>query len=71
MVVWAVVIPVFWYVTLRNLSEGVFGDALKDSRGIAWLHEWHAPLLLLPFVRSAGADRRALLVLLVHPAVRG
>lgn len=50
MVVWTVVIPVFWYVSLRNLSEGVFGDALKDRRAIAWMHEWHAPLLLLPFV---------------------
>lgn len=50
MVVWTVVIPVFWYVSLRNLSEGVFGDALKDRPAIAWMREWHAPLLLLPFV---------------------
>ena len=50
MVVWTVVIPLFWYVSLRNLSEGVFGDTVKDRRAIAWMREWHAPLLLVPFV---------------------
>jgi uncharacterized membrane protein len=50
MVVWAVVLPLFWYVTLRNLSAGVLGDGLRASRGTAILREWHAPLLLVPYV---------------------
>lgn len=41
MVVWAVVIPLFWYVTARNVAAGALGtdpggrlaDALRDWRG--------------------------------------
>jgi uncharacterized membrane protein len=54
MVVWAVVIPVFWYVTLRNLARGTFGGAVRDSRATTFLGEWHAPLLLLPFLLLLG-----------------
>lgn len=50
MVVWAVVIPTFWYVTLRNLSAGAFGERARTSRGLAIVREWHAPLLLVPFL---------------------
>ncbi|WP_210651112.1 vitamin K epoxide reductase family protein [Nocardioides sp. SYSU D00065] len=45
MVVWAVVLPIFWYVTLRNLSAGVLGEAAADSRAEAVLQDWRAPLL--------------------------
>lgn len=54
MVVWAVVIPVFWYVTLRNLARGAFGARVRDSRATAVLGEWHAPLLLVPFLLLLG-----------------
>lgn len=50
MVVWAVVLPLFWYVTLRNLSHGVLGDGPARSRATAWLLEWHAPVLLVPYL---------------------
>jgi uncharacterized membrane protein len=54
MVVWAVVIPTFWYVTLRNLSQGAFGKRLRDSPATTFLTEWHAPLLLVPFLVLLG-----------------
>lgn len=54
MVVWAVVIPVFWYVTLRNVAGGTFGRSVRDSRATTFLGEWHAPLLLLPFLLLLG-----------------
>lgn len=40
MVVWAVVLPVFWQVTVRNASEGVFGARIAGSRVTDWLREW-------------------------------
>lgn len=49
MVVWAVVLPLFWYVTLRNLSAGVLGDGAA-GRPAAVLRDWHAPLLLLAYL---------------------
>lgn len=42
MVVWVVVIPMFWYVTLRNLRAGVLGGSRALSRT---LDDWSAPLL--------------------------
>lgn len=50
MVVWSVVIPLFWYVTLRNLFAGALGQRSKQSRVTVFLREWHAPLLLAPFL---------------------
>ncbi len=50
MVVWAVVIPLFWYVTLRNASAGVLGRKAADSRALAAARDWHALLLLVPFL---------------------
>lgn len=50
MVVWATVIPLFWYVTLRNLAEGVLGAGARNNRVTEFVREWHAPLLLVPFV---------------------
>jgi uncharacterized membrane protein len=50
MVVWAVVIPTFWYVTLGNLARGAFGEPARGSSATRFLQEWHAPLLLLPFL---------------------
>jgi uncharacterized membrane protein len=49
MVVWAVVVPTFWYVTLRNLEQGVLGQRAARSRGTRRAREWHAPALLLAF----------------------
>jgi len=42
MVVWVVVLPMFWYVTLRNLRVGVLGEPRGLSRT---LDEWSAPIL--------------------------
>lgn len=46
MVVWAVVIPAFWYVTLANLTSGRFGGRAAESRGVAVLAENHAVVLM-------------------------
>ncbi|SEB93699.1 Uncharacterized membrane protein [Nocardioides exalbidus] len=45
MVVWVVVIPTFWYVTRRNLREGVLGEAARDGGLRRFLDGWSAPLL--------------------------
>ncbi|WP_084151916.1 vitamin K epoxide reductase family protein [Nocardioides halotolerans] len=46
MVVWAVVIPTFWYVTIRNLHAGAFGERAQRSAASRALRSWHAPPLL-------------------------
>lgn len=50
MVVWAAVIPLFWYVTLRNLAQGIFGQVAAGSRATAVVSEWHAPVLLAAYL---------------------
>ena len=50
MVVWVVVIPTFWYVTLRNLASGVFGQKAASARGTTVMWEWHAPVLLSAYL---------------------
>lgn len=47
MVVWAVVLPVFWYVTLRNAGAGVLGARVAGSRVVRTLREWHVFVLTL------------------------
>lgn len=42
MVVWVVVLPLFWYVTLRNVGAGVFGDGVARSRPGRLAMDWHA-----------------------------
>lgn len=54
MLVWAVVIPTFWYVTLRNLATGVFGPAAARSHIVRVMRDWHAPVLLLTFLLVLG-----------------
>ncbi|GAA1910806.1 vitamin K epoxide reductase family protein [Nocardioides hwasunensis] len=49
MVVWVVVIPMFLYVTLRNVSAGVLGKGAA-GRPAAVLRDWHAPLLVLAYM---------------------
>ena len=41
MVVWAVVLPVFWYVTLRNATSGVFGERVASNAAVRTLASWH------------------------------
>lgn len=47
MVVWAVVLPVFWYVTLRNAGAGLFGAKSAGARVVRTLREWHLFALTL------------------------
>jgi uncharacterized membrane protein len=42
MIVWAVVFATFWYVTVRNLTNGVFGGRLATGRLARGLVGWHA-----------------------------
>lgn len=50
MVVWCVVLPLFWYVSLRNLSSGTLGVGLSRSRLVRTLVDWHALLLSVAFI---------------------
>lgn len=50
MVVWVVVIPTFWYVTLRNLASGAFGQKAASAPGTTVIREWHAPVLLAAYL---------------------
>lgn len=47
MVVWAMTIPTFWFVTLRNAAAGVFGAKIAASKGTATLQAWAGPILLV------------------------
>lgn len=49
MVVWAVVIPLFWYVTARNAAAGVLG-APSGGRLATGLRDWRAPLVFGTFL---------------------
>lgn len=42
MVVWAVTIATFWYVTLASLTAGHLGAGAKSSRAVAWMTSNHA-----------------------------
>ncbi|MGF1663196.1 MAG: vitamin K epoxide reductase family protein [Kineosporiaceae bacterium] len=54
MVVWSVTIPLFWYVTLRNLTAGAFGAAARDSVVTRTLSAVHLAPVALWFVAVAG-----------------
>lgn len=57
-VVWAVVIPVFWYLTLTNLATGRLGGRDLTDRGgvvVQALVANHAVVLTLVLVAIAGA----------------
>ncbi len=45
-VVWAVVMPTFWYLTLGNLERERFGRRAARSNVTRGLAAWHAPVLL-------------------------
>lgn len=47
MVVWAVVVPTFVYVTARNIRRGVLGDSLARGSLGRGLVEWRAIILLV------------------------
>ena len=49
MVVWAVVWPIAWYVTLRNLRSGALGRWGAESPVVARAQEWHGLVTLLPY----------------------
>ncbi|TGN66643.1 vitamin K epoxide reductase family protein [Nocardioides eburneiflavus] len=49
MVVWAVVIPLFWYVTARNAAAGVLGSP-PGGRLATGLLDWRAPLVFGTFL---------------------
>jgi uncharacterized membrane protein len=49
MVVWAVVIPLFWYVTARNAAAGVLG-ASPGGRLASGLQDWRGPLVFGSFL---------------------
>ena len=49
MIVWTVVIPVWWYVTRRNLAAGMWGDRVARSRSVRVLHEGHGLALTILF----------------------
>lgn len=50
MVVWAVVVPLFWYVTLRNATAGVLGRRVAASGITRLAARWHTLVLAVPFI---------------------
>ena len=48
--VWAVVVPLFWYVTSANLARGLFGNRLGRSGLARFLVSWSAPLVLVTYL---------------------
>lgn len=50
MIVWAVTITIFWYVSLRNARSGVFGSRVAAARRTAVVAAWHAPIIVFAFV---------------------
>lgn len=49
MVVWAVVIPLFWYVTARNAAAGVLGTP-AGGRLATGLRDWRGPVVFGTFL---------------------
>lgn len=45
MAVWAVVVPLFWYVSLRNAQSGLFGRRVATSGVVRAVTEWHLLVL--------------------------
>lgn len=54
MVVWAVVLPMFWYVTMRNTARGVLGASIARSRATRVLGDSHALVLVLVLLLIVG-----------------
>jgi uncharacterized membrane protein len=48
MVVWAVTIPSFWYVTIRNLAEGVYGGGARRVGAV--LRPWIVPITVVSYL---------------------
>lgn len=59
MVVWTVMLPLFWYVTLRNATTGMFGVKVGGSRVVRVAAQWHLVVLTTVGVVVLGliADR--------------
>lgn len=59
MVVWTVMLPLFWYVTLRNATTGMFGAKVRGSRVVRVAAQWHLVVLTAAVVVALGliADR--------------
>ncbi len=54
MVVWAVTVPIFWYVTLHNAASGVFGERVARSAVVRTLVGVHLLPVLLWYVAVAA-----------------
>ena len=54
MVVWAVVVPLFWYVTLRNATAGVLGSRVASSGITRILAKWHPLVITLAYLLVLG-----------------
>ncbi|HEY4152931.1 MAG TPA: vitamin K epoxide reductase family protein [Pseudolysinimonas sp.] len=48
MVVWLATIPLFWYVTIRNLAEGVYGGG--GERAGRALRSWIIPISVVSYL---------------------
>jgi len=54
MIVWAVTIPIFWYVTLYNLREGHIKTPAKLSRPVDFMQRHHGDILILWYLILIG-----------------
>ncbi|RNL64889.1 vitamin K epoxide reductase family protein [Nocardioides marmoriginsengisoli] len=52
--VWAVVVPIAWYVTLENLWAGRFGTRAASSKIARWLRQSHALIPMFALLVVVG-----------------
>lgn len=56
MIVWAVAIPLFWYVTLRNLNLGVLPGPRRLVRSVTGLHTVPLVVWFLTIITLVGVE---------------
>ncbi len=54
MVVWAVMLPVFWFVTRRNATEGALGPWVAESPFFKTLWRWEPLILTIAYLSIVG-----------------
>lgn len=54
MVVWVVVLVTFWYVTLRNVEQGLFGEKFAGHSVVRTVLVWHSVGVLVVVLVAVG-----------------
>lgn len=54
MVVWVVTVPLFWFVTVRNATAGVLGEAVARSAFVRGVRHWQVVVLTVVALSALG-----------------